>query len=122
MNNRPVKKGHSVVELVAVVLLIVLLATMAVPAFKKLRRSTEDNAVRDNLQRIAVAAREYLKVEGVSQVSSADLIGSGKKISTLESIGDETYDFIVTPETPRLTATINGRVISYDMSFVWRSQ
>ena len=122
MNNRPVKKGHSVVELVAVVLLIVLLATMAVPAFKKLRRSTEDNAVRDNLQRIAVAAREYLEVESVSQVSSADLIGSGKKISTLESIGDETYDFIVTPETPRLTATINGRVISYDMSFVWRSQ
>lgn len=122
MNNRPVRKGRSVVELVAVVLLIVLLVTMAVPAFKKLRRFAEDNAVRDNLQRIAVAAREYLEVEGVSQVSSADLIGSGKRISTFESVGDETYDFIVTPDTLRLTTTINGRVISYDMSFVWRSR
>ena len=115
MDHRPVKKGRSLVELIAAVLLIALLAMMAVPAFKKLRRSTEDDAVRDNLQRIAVAAREYLELEGVSKVSSADLIGSGKRISALESVGDETYDFIVTPDTTRLTAIIDGRVISYDM-------
>ena len=114
MNNKSKKQGFTLVEVMIVVVIIGLLAAMAIPAFNKVRATSQDKAVMDNLRRFASAAQQYMLEEGVSQVTSANIIGEGLHISNLEQVADETYDFTVNTDTTRLTTTVNGRNITYD--------
>ncbi len=89
------------VEIMIVVVIIGLLAAMAIPAF-------------NNLRQISSAAQQYMLDEGVSQVSTAMILGPGLHMTGLSSVADETYDFTVGTDTTRVTTTINGRTVAYD--------
>ncbi len=114
MNRRSGKQGFTLVEIMIVVVIIGLLAAMAIPAFNKIRITSEDRAVINNLRQFASAAQQHMLEEGVSQVTSADIVGEGLRINKLEQVADEIYLFTVSPETTQLSATINGREIHYN--------
>ena len=114
MNNKS-KKGFTLVEIMIVVVIIGLLAAMAIPAFQKVRASSQDRTVLNNLRQVASAAQQYLLEQGVLTVSSADLIGSGEYITTIESVGTESYDaFTINTNTSQIQiASPSGNTITY---------
>ncbi len=114
MNHKSKKQGFTLVEIMIVVVIIGLLAAMAIPAFNKVRATSQDKAVINNLRQFASAAQQYMLNEGASQVTSANIVGVGLHISVLDQVADETYVLTVATDTTRLTTTVNGRTITYD--------
>ena len=114
MSDKNSKKGFTLVEIMIVVVIIGLLAAMAIPAFNKVRATSQDKAVINNLRQYSSAAQQYMLDEGVVAVINANIIGLGKHIQTLDQVADETYDLTVLTNTTRLSTTVSGRTINYD--------
>jgi prepilin-type N-terminal cleavage/methylation domain-containing protein len=91
-------KAFTLVEIMIVVVIIGLLASMAIPAFQKVRASSQDKAVLNNLRQLSSAADQYFLEKGMTQVNSTDLVGtnSSQYIKQIQTVARETY-----------TATIN---------------
>ena len=114
MINKTANKGFTLVEIMIVVVIIGLLAAMAIPAFNKVRATSQDKAVTNNLRQYASAAQQYMLDAGVSVVDYSDIVGSGLHISVLDNVADETYTGLTLgTNTTRLQATVNGRIINY---------
>ena len=69
-------KGFTLVEIMIVVVIIVLLAAMAIPAFQKVRSGAQDKMVTDNLRLLGAAADQYFLENGVSTVALSVLVGT----------------------------------------------
>jgi len=81
------KSGFSIVELMIVVAIVGLLALMALPAFKKIRRTSQERIITNNLRIISDAAEQYFFEKGVSQVTWTQLyIASDSANSFLKSV------------------------------------
>ena len=107
-------KGFTLVEIMIVVVIIGLLAAMAIPAFQKVRQSSQDKAVLNNARQLAGAADQYFLENGVSHAAKTDLVGSDKYVKSLNLVANETYP---TDYTQGITITIDGvagaRTITY---------
>ena len=84
-------KGFTLVEIMIVVVIIGLLAAMAIPAFQKVRQSSQDKAVMNNARQLAAAADQYFLENGVSSVSQGSLVGSTNYVKALNLVANETY-------------------------------
>lgn len=85
------KKGFTLVEIMIVVVIIGLLAAMAIPAFKKVRDTAQKKAILNNLRQLASAADQYFLENGVTTVSSANLVGTDKFVKSVDPVAGETY-------------------------------
>jgi type IV pilus assembly protein PilA len=113
MNTRS-NKGFTLVEIMIVVVIIGLLAAMAIPAFQKVRQSSQDKAVLNNARQLSAAADQYFLENGVSTVTSVDLIGATNYVKAVNTVASETYP---TDYTQGITITIAGiagvRTVTY---------
>ena len=113
MNTRSLS-GFTIVEIMIVVVIIGLLAAMAIPAFQKVRQSSQDKAVLNNARQLSAAADPYFLENGVTTVASISLIGATNYIKAVNSVARETYP---TNYTQGITITISGlagaRTITY---------
>ena len=107
-------KGFTLVEIMIVVVIIGLLAAMAIPAFQKVRESSQNKAVLNNARQLSAAADQYFLENGVSTVASSNLVGSDKYVKAINTVASETYP---TSFTQGVTITISGiagvRTVTY---------
>ena len=82
-------KGFTLVEIMIVVVIIGLLAAMAIPAFQKVRQSSQDKAVLNNARQLAAAADQYFLENGVSSVTQGSLVGSTNYVKALNLVANE---------------------------------
>ncbi len=117
MNNKS-KKGFTLVEIMIVVVIIGLLAAMAIPAFNKVRQSSRESAVTNNLRQIANAADQYMLQNGVTSVTSANIVGTGtdKYIKSIKTVAGETYPATITQTQTAIQATdVAGESVTYEL-------
>ncbi|MGB0415641.1 MAG: hypothetical protein ACPGKS_02195 [Coraliomargarita sp.] len=93
-----------------------LAAAMAIPAFQKVRSTSQEKAITNNLRQIASAAQQHMLETGVSEVRYADLIGENGTIRELVSVAGERYEgIVVTEHSTTISVSLpDGRAITYD--------
>jgi type IV pilus assembly protein PilA len=112
MNAR--NKGFTLVEIMIVVVIIGLLASMAIPAFQKVRTNSQDKAVLNNARQLSAASDQYYLENGASTVTITDLIGPTTYIKALNSVANENYPIGFTQGiTITITAVAGTRTITY---------
>jgi type IV pilus assembly protein PilA len=112
MNHK--NKGFTLVEIMIVVVIIGLLASMAIPAFQKVRTNSQDKAVLNNARQLSAASDQYYLENGVSSVVISDLLGPTSYIKTLNSVAKETYPVGFTQGTTiTITGVAGSRTITY---------
>ena len=107
-------KGFTLVEIMIVVVIIGLLASMAIPAFQKVRTNSQDKAVLNNARQLSAASDQYYLENGVSTVILSDLLGPTSYIKALNSVANEAYPAGFSQGTTITISSIAGiRTITY---------
>jgi type IV pilus assembly protein PilA len=107
-------KGFTLVEIMIVVVIIGLLASMAIPAFQKVRSNSQDKAVLNNARQLSAASDQYYLENGVSTVILSDLLGPTSYIKALNSVANETYPAGFSQGTTITITSVAGvRTITY---------
>jgi type IV pilus assembly protein PilA len=106
------KKGFTLVEIMIVVVIIGLLAAMAIPAFQKVRLASQDKAIINNLRQLYAAAQQYFLEEGVTSVTSDQLVGTSSDfyIKSIQTVREEQYPATIEADDTQLDLADEGNV------------
>lgn len=106
------KKGFTLVEIMIVVVIIGLLAAMAVPAFQKVRETSQSKTITNNLRQLATASQQYFLENGAATtVAYNTLVGSGNYITNITPVADEVYPTSIAVTEESIATTVN--VVTY---------
>lgn len=90
-----------------------LVAAMAIPAFQKVRTTSQEKTITNNLRQLASAADQYFLENGVTSVKTSELIGPNAYIRSFDPVAGETYPEEINTKMDKITATLpNGETIS----------
>ena len=107
-------KGFTLVEIMIGVVIIGLLAALAIPAFQKVRQSSQDKAVLNNARQLSAGADQYFLENGVSSVASSNLVGANAYVKAVNTVAGETYPAGFTQGQAITIAGVAGaRTITY---------
>jgi type IV pilus assembly protein PilA len=101
-------KGFTLVEIMIVVVIIGLLAAMAIPAFQKVRQSSQDKTVLNNARQLGAAADQYFLEFGTTTVDITSLVGTDKYVKALNTVAREAYPATYTQGVTITVAAVNG--------------
>ena len=105
------QKGFTLVEIMIVVVIIGLLTAMAIPAFQKVRESTQTNTVVANLEQIQGAGQRYLMEFGGSSVDYTTLVGD-EFFTDIQPVAGEDYTVLTVESAGTLAVSIpKGEVV-----------
>ena len=76
MHKNTSKKGFTLVEIMIVVVIIGLLASMAIPAFNKVRQSSRGSKMDNDARQLASAAQQYM-LENSKTVAAVGYVTTG---------------------------------------------
>jgi type IV pilus assembly protein PilA len=105
-NKKTSKKGFTLVEIMIVVVIIGLLAAMAIPAFQKVRKTSQDKTILNNLRQLSAAAQQYFLENGVATANYSMLVGTDtdRYIKSIHPVRSETYPPTYGATQPSITA------------------
>jgi type IV pilus assembly protein PilA len=107
-------QGFTLVEIMIVVVIIGLLAAMAIPAFQKVRQSSQDKAVMNNVRQLSAASDQYFLENGVSTVAQTNLVGATNYVKALNTVASEIYPADYTQGVTITVSAIAGvRTVTY---------
>lgn len=100
-----------------------LLAAMAIPAFQKVRASSQEKAIMNNLRQLGAASQQYFLETGKAVATYDDLVGTGrnKYIRSLDPVAGEDYTGLVFRQEDRVISvtTAAGVTVSYEIYRTW---
>ncbi|MEN8661295.1 MAG: prepilin-type N-terminal cleavage/methylation domain-containing protein [Lentimonas sp.] len=107
------KKAFTLVEIMIVVVVIGLLAAMAIPAFQKVRETSQNKTVINNLRQLASGADQYFLEAGKSTVTSSVLVGSGSTfyVKKFKPVASETYPATITSSKTSIATANKGSMV-----------
>ncbi|HNC25083.1 MAG TPA: prepilin-type N-terminal cleavage/methylation domain-containing protein [Opitutaceae bacterium] len=106
--------GFTLVEIMIVVVIIGLLAALAIPAFQKIRQSSQDKIVLSNARQLSAAADQYFMEFGRSTVSLGSLVGVTSYVKDFSTVANEVYPRAYTQGDAVTVTGIEGvRTITY---------
>jgi len=76
-------------------LAVVPISVAGIAAYKKVRESSLQKAIFNNLRQISAAADQWFLENGVNEVSISELVGPARFIKSLPSVDGESYDGLV---------------------------
>ena len=107
-------KGFTLVEIMIVVVIIGLLAAMAIPAFQKVRASSQDKAVTNNMRQLSGGADQFFLENGTNQAAIASLVGTSNYVKVLSTVANEAYPLNYSQGVPVIVSGIAGlRTLTY---------
>ena len=114
-SHRPfTSQGFTLVEIMIVVVVIVLLGTMAVPAYRHWHQAKQDKLVLDNARMLTDAADQYFLENGVTTEKLTDLVGPNHKVKELKIVAGEKYPEVYTQGVPiTITGGEGKRTLTY---------
>ena len=96
-----------------------LLASMAIPAFQKVRANSQEKTIQNNLRQFSSAAQIYMLESGKKSASYADIVGEGdgKYIRELKPVLGEDYESLVVKDSDEEISitTATGKKITVRM-------
>ena len=114
--NKPLhfNRGFTLVEIMIVVGIIGLLASLAMPGIQKVRASSQDRAVLNNMRQLGAAADQYFLEFGTSTAKIVSLVGSSYYIKALNTVANESYPGTYTQGiTITVTGIAGARTLTY---------
>ncbi|MFT3781122.1 MAG: hypothetical protein QM790_03835 [Nibricoccus sp.] len=90
------------------------LAAMAIPAFQKVKASSQEKTIQNNLKMFAVAAQQFMLENAKDQAKYEDIVGPGKLIEELKPVAGEDYTSLVVHSSDESISvtTAAGKVIT----------